>query len=36
MTDVENYYIIKLHYVITILLWNIYNIFIRKNLAFNY
>jgi len=44
MIDVENYYIIiELHYVITILLWNIHNIFIIKNLikiiknlAFNY
>jgi len=32
----ENYYvIIKIHYVITILLWNIYNIFKIKKLTFN-
>jgi len=36
MIDVENYYIIiKIHYVLTILPWNIYNIFKIKKLAFN-
>jgi len=37
MIDTENYYIIiKIHYVLTILPWNIYNIFKIEKLAFNY
>jgi len=37
MIYVENYYIIiKVHNVITTLLWNIYNTFKIKNLAFYY
>jgi len=36
MVDIKNYYIIiKIHYVITILLWNIYNIRKIKKLAFH-
>jgi len=36
MIDIGNYYIIiKIHYVITMLLWNIYNMFKKKKLAFN-
>jgi len=37
MVDMENdYIIIKMHYVLTILLQNIYNILKIKKLAFNY